>query len=55
MEITTDDTDEIIAGRVQSGDADSFGVLIERYEAKLKRYARKSTPENIAWRDVFSH
>lgn len=41
MEITTDDTDEIIAERVQSGDADSFGVLIERYEAKLKRYARK--------------
>jgi RNA polymerase sigma-70 factor (ECF subfamily) len=41
MKTTTDDTDEIIAGRVQSGDSDSFGVLIERYEAKLKRYARK--------------
>lgn len=41
MEHTQDDTDEIIVSKVQSGDFDSFGVLIERYEAKLKRYARK--------------
>lgn len=34
-------SDEKIAGAVQAGDAEAFGVLIERYEAKLKRYARK--------------
>ena len=34
-------TDEQIAIKVQAGDGDAFGVLIERYEAKLKRYARK--------------
>lgn len=34
-------TDEQIAMRVQQGDADAFGELISRYEAKLKRYARK--------------
>jgi RNA polymerase sigma-70 factor, ECF subfamily len=36
-----DTTDEYIANLVQAGDADAFGILIERYEAKLKRYARK--------------
>jgi RNA polymerase sigma-70 factor, ECF subfamily len=36
-----DTTDEHIANLVQTGDADAFGMLIERYEAKLKRYARK--------------
>lgn len=36
-----DVADEHIASLVQAGDADAFGVLIERYEAKLKRYARK--------------
>ena len=34
-------TDEVIAFRVQKGDAESFGVLVERYEAKLLRYGRK--------------
>lgn len=34
-------TDEYIADLVRAGDADAFGLLIERYEAKLKRYARK--------------
>ena len=34
-------TDEKIAETVQAGDAEAFGLLIERYEAKLKRYARK--------------
>ncbi len=36
-----DFTDEHIASLVQAGDANAFGVLIERYESKLKRYARK--------------
>ena len=35
------ETDEEIAKRVQGGDVDSFGVLIERYEEKIARYARK--------------
>lgn len=34
-------TDEEIAGRVQKGDRESFGVLVERYEEKLLRYGRK--------------
>lgn len=37
----TESSDEQIAKAVQNGDVESFGVLIERYEAKLKRYARK--------------
>lgn len=34
-------TDEQIAELVQNGNADAFGDLISRFEAKLKRYARK--------------
>jgi len=34
-------TDEEIAAMVQSGDLESFSFLVERYEAKIKRYARK--------------
>lgn len=34
-------TDESLASKVQSGDKDSFGILVERYEAKLLRYGRK--------------
>mgnify|MGYP001560506592 CR=1 FL=1 len=34
-------TDEEIAARVQGGDVESFGLLVERYEPKLMRYARK--------------
>jgi RNA polymerase sigma-70 factor, ECF subfamily len=34
-------TDEALAVAVQQGDADAFGVLVNRFEAKLKRYARK--------------
>lgn len=42
-------SDEQIAQSVQRGDADLFGELIERYEQKLKRYARKflSQPDDI--------
>ena len=35
------ETDEVIAKRVQGGDVESFGILIERYENKIARYARK--------------
>ncbi len=34
-------TDEVIAGHVQNGDTEAFGVLVDRYEAKIRRYARK--------------
>ena len=34
-------SDEELARWVQRGDADAFGVLMERYEAKLVRYARR--------------
>ncbi|MBP9761418.1 MAG: RNA polymerase sigma factor [Candidatus Magasanikbacteria bacterium] len=34
-------TDEDIAARVQAGDRESFGLLVERYEAKMTRYARR--------------
>jgi len=34
-------TDEEITLKVQGGDAEAYGDLISRYEAKLMRYARK--------------
>jgi len=34
-------TDEEIAKSVQSGNTDVFGILVELYEEKIKRYARK--------------
>ena len=34
-------TDEDVVARVQAGDMSSFDILIERYEKKIKRYARK--------------
>lgn len=34
-------TDEELAALVQNGEEKAFGVLIERYEPKLARYARK--------------
>lgn len=34
-------TDEEIAKRVQEGDIESFGLIVERYTAKITRYARK--------------
>src|SRR3989344_1122217 len=34
-------TDEEIAARVQQGQIHDFGLLVERFEAKMMRYARK--------------
>ncbi len=34
-------SDEMIAQLVQSGDTESFGILVERYEQKIKRYAKR--------------
>lgn len=51
------DTDEVIAHRVQDGDTEAFGILVERYEAKMLRYGKKflSQYEDIedAVQDVF--
>ncbi len=44
------ETDEQIATRVQKGDSEAFGGLIERYQVKLLRYGRKFLfePEDAA-------
>ncbi|PJE76133.1 hypothetical protein COV04_01220 [Candidatus Uhrbacteria bacterium CG10_big_fil_rev_8_21_14_0_10_48_11] len=34
-------TDEAVVHKVQEGDSEAFGVLVERYEQKMLRYARK--------------
>lgn len=39
--IRQDLADEEIAKLVQQGDAQSFGLLVERYEQKMLRYARR--------------
>jgi RNA polymerase sigma-70 factor, ECF subfamily len=44
--------DEEIALKVQKGDTESFGVLIERYEKKLTRYARKFISNNVDITDL---
>jgi RNA polymerase sigma-70 factor (ECF subfamily) len=37
----TPESDEAIVVRVQNGEAEAFGALVERYKEKLLRYARK--------------
>ncbi len=37
----TPDTDEAIVRQVQSGNTELFGLLLERYEGKMMRYARR--------------
>lgn len=39
--VSTEITDEAVAARVQQGDVEAFGILVERYEEKLLRYARR--------------
>lgn len=34
-------TDEEIVKEVQKGDAESFKILVERYEPKMARYAKR--------------
>ncbi|QSH39292.1 RNA polymerase sigma factor [Candidatus Kaiserbacteria bacterium] len=41
MHITESDSDENIAGLVQQGNKDAFGILIDRYDKKITRYANK--------------
>ncbi len=35
------ETDESVARRVQNGDKNAFGILIERYEGKMLSYAKR--------------
>jgi len=44
-----DVTDEAIARRVQKGDIEVFAMLVERYEKKITRYAKKflSHPDDL--------
>lgn len=46
------ETDEQIAMRVQRGDREAYGELIERYQDKLLRYARKFLIEEDDAEDV---
>lgn len=45
-------TDEEVAGLVQTGDQDAFGILVERYEEKLLRYGRKFLPRHEDIQDI---
>ncbi|OGZ45771.1 MAG: hypothetical protein A2756_02585 [Candidatus Ryanbacteria bacterium RIFCSPHIGHO2_01_FULL_48_27] len=45
-------TDEAIAMRVQEGDIESFGLLMDRYESKLMRYARKFLSDGEDIKDI---
>ena len=42
-------TDETVAQRVQNGNVEAFALLVERYEKKITRYAKKflSHPDDI--------
>ncbi len=44
--------DEEIADKVKQGDGNLFGVLIERYEAKLLRYGRKFLSDREDIKDI---
>jgi RNA polymerase sigma-70 factor (ECF subfamily) len=48
-------TDEEIAVLVQSGSAEVFSILIDRYEAKIGRYARKFISDNEDINDVLQN
>lgn len=41
MDSARERTDEEVARLVQAGDAEAFGILMQRYEAKLLRYATR--------------
>jgi len=51
-EITEEITDESIAIKVQKGESQAFGLLVERYEPKLMRYARRFLIENEDAKDL---
>ncbi len=46
------ETDEEVALRVQKGDTEAFGELVERYQDKLSRYARKFLSDTDDAKDI---
>ena len=46
------ESDEVIAQRVQQGDTEAFGELMERYQSKLARYARKFVSDSDESKDI---
>ena len=46
------ETDESLAQRVQNGEQEAFGTLVERYEKKLLRYGRKFLPRQEDIEDI---
>jgi RNA polymerase sigma-70 factor (ECF subfamily) len=45
-------TDEEIAKRIQQGESDLFGEVVERYQNKLMRYARKFLADSDDSKDI---
>ena len=41
VEQNPEQSDEIVATRIQQGNTDALGILIDRYEVKLKRYGMR--------------
>ena len=52
MHETAEKNDEEIAIQVQKGDIESFSVLVERYESKMVRYARRFFFEGDEGKDL---
>ncbi len=55
MQVTQEDahdTDEHIALRVQQGDKEAFGTLVDRYEPKISRYGMKFLSRNEDIQDI---
>ena len=50
--IESEQEDEIIAALVQSGQSVLFGVLVKRYEEKMRRYARKFLSNDDDKKDI---
>lgn len=48
----TNSTDEVLARAAQDGNAASFGVLVGRFEPKLKRYGTKFLRESMDIEDM---
>lgn len=50
--IESEQEDEIIAALVQSGQSILFGILVKRYEEKMRRYARKFLSNDDDKKDI---
>lgn len=53
--MTQDERDEAIAERVQAGDIEAFGIIIDRYEQKLLRYARRFLLQTEDAKDILQN